>query len=209
MVAEAVGVGAGMGTTAHVGAAVVEELSARSQQELLELFLTLPPLAAADVAGVLAGELHGRSPDYLVRHFAASAAADGYGDWLGKGFVPGPPPGGEWLGHGYNMWRTAAGETRRIRFAWGAGSSLLDGRPVARIEYAPFANSYAELDLRDEVRVLGEGLLLGVATTAQPSAICPDPGGPGGRSRPTTFLLYGLFGPALGPDAPGGELRPA
>ena len=188
--------------------ATVEELSARPRAELVELFLGLPPLAAAEVAGVLSGELQGRSPDYLVRLFASSAAADGFGEWLGKGFVAGGLPGGKWLGHGYNVWRTPAGVTRRVRFAWGTGLSLLDGRPVARIEYAPFANAYAELDLRDEVRRLGDGLYLGIATSASASAICPDPGGPLGRSLPTTFLLYGSLDSAAGPDDPAGE-RPA
>ena len=197
-----------MAVTETLTPATLAELSARSREELVELFLSLPPLAAAEVAGVLSGELLGRSPDYMLQRFAVSAAADGFGDWLGKGFVAGGLPGSEWLGHGYNVWRTPAGVTRRVRFAWGTGSSHIDGLPVARIEYAPFDNAYAALDLRDEVRRLGEWLYLGIATTAAPSVICPDPGGLLGRSLPTTFLLYGSLGPAALPDDPAGERRP-
>ncbi|MDP3771511.1 MAG: hypothetical protein Q8R16_04375, partial [bacterium] len=43
----------------------------------------------------------------------------------------------------------------------------------------------------DWIDIIKTAHRLGIATTASPSAICPDPGGPLGRSLPTTFLLYG------------------
>ena len=112
-----------------------------------------------------------------------------------------------WAGHGYNVWKTARGTTRRVRFGWGESSSILDGRPCSVIEYRAFDNAYADLDLADEVRKLTDGLYLGIATTAGASRVCPWPGGPDGRSLPTTFLLRASSADAAGPDDLAGVRR--
>jgi hypothetical protein len=75
------------------------------------------------------------------------------------------------------------------------------------MHYAAFSNMYAELDLIDEIRRADTGLYLGLAITADPSPLAPDPGGPNGRSYPSTFLLAGPNAPWAGPDDPGGEHR--
>ena len=184
-------------------AASVEELNALSREELVELFLTLE----APELPELVGEFEGHTPEYLRERFAQTSDEDGYGDWLGKSFLL--EAHDEWEGHGFNVWQTDSGTSRRIRFGWRRSTSILDERPVVAIEYRAFENGYASLDLADELRRLGDNLLLGIASTKTASPVCPWPGGPGGRSLPTTFLLRGPRGPAQSPDDPAGELRPS
>lgn len=179
----------------------VDELNALSREEAVELFLTLP----APTVEELQGELRGHTPDYLAKRFSDLAQEDGLGSWLGKGFVW--EPYARWAGQGYNVWSTHAGEQRRIRFGLAVANSLLDGGPCIAIEYRAFDNLYADIDLADEVRRLDDGLYLGIATSDGPSAVCPWPGGPDGRSLPTTFLLQGPAAPAAGADDPSAELR--
>ena len=59
---------------------------------------------------------------------------------------------------------------------------------------------YAELGLIDEIRRAEPGLYLGLAITAEPSPLAPDPGGPSGRSYPSTFLLAAPDATWAGPD---------
>ncbi|MGI9659835.1 MAG: hypothetical protein ACR2OD_13070 [Gaiellaceae bacterium] len=179
----------------------IEELNALSREELVDAFLTL----SAPAPGELVGELDGFTPDYLAAEFAKTAEDDGFGVWLGKGFVP--EPHDAWSGHGYNVWDSGAETARRVRFGWGVSNSILDGRPCAIIEYRAFNNAYADLDLTDEIRKLADGLYLGIATTDGASRVCPWGGGQGGRSLPTTFLLRAARSEVAGPDDPAGERR--
>lgn len=179
----------------------IEELNALSRDELVEGFLGLD----APSLDALVGELDGFAPDYMLPEFAKTGALADFGAWQGKGFVLAAYGG--WAGHGYNVWQTENGTTRHVRFGWGETTSILDGRPSAFIEYAAFDNAFADLDLKDEVRTLADGLYLGIATTDGPSGVCPWPGGPDGRSLPTTFLLRGPTAQALRPDDAAGELR--
>jgi hypothetical protein len=180
--------------------ATVEELGALGREEGVELFLRLPP----PVPEEFLGEFDGFTPAYLARQFAASATDDGLGRWLGKAFAA--QPFGRWSGQGYNIWETDGGVTRHVRFGWRFGTSLLDGGPCVVMEYAAFDNGYGKLDLTDEIRRLDDGLYVAVATTREPSVLCPDAGGPAGRALPTTFVLRGPVRPWVGPDDPRGEV---
>ena len=181
----------------------VTELNALPRERLVEAFLALSAPEPAEFVG----EFDGFTPDYLAAEFAKTAVNDGFGVWRGKGFVPESHE--TWAGHGYNVWVASDSTSRRVRFGWGMSSSILDGRACAVIEYRAFENAYAELDLADEVRKLAEGLYLGIATTAGASRVCPWPGGPDGRSLPTTFLLRRSSADAAGPDRPDAEHRTA
>jgi hypothetical protein len=173
-------------------------LNALSREELIELFRGLPSPTVQEFDG----EFDGYGAVYL-EDLEDHYLQMGLGKWLGKGYRA--EPYGDWEGHGYNLWGTRDGVARRIKFGWGLGTSMLDGGPCIVMHYSAFSNMYADLDLIDEIRRVDDGLYLGLAITAEPSPLAPDPGGPNGRSFPSTFLLEGPTAPWVGPDDPDGE----
>jgi hypothetical protein len=174
------------------------QLNALSRADAVELFLTL------DAPTEWHGEFDGYTADYLAESFTVhSESSGGLGRWLGKGFVRTPDRDG---GHGYNIWSVNGQHQRRQRFAWEHADSMLDGRACVRMRYAAFDNVYGRLDLIDEIRRYGHDIYLAIATTAEPSMLAPEPGGPDGRALPTTFVLRGPRRECGGPDDPAGEL---
>ncbi len=181
-------------------ATVVGELNALSRDELVERFLDLESPAAEEFVG----ELDGHAAAYLSEgDVDAFYRSHGLGVWLGKGYRI--ERHGDWLGHGYNLWDTGAGVIRKMRFGWGPGTSMLDGRGCILMHYSAFDNAFGKLDLVDEIRRAADGVFLGLATTVEPSPLAPRPGGPNGRSLESTFLLVGPVREWVGPDDPSSE----
>ena len=177
-----------------------DKLNALSREELIELFLTLPSPTLEEFDGEFEG-YGARYLEDLEEHYRSV----GLGKWIGKGYRAERYGGFE--GHGYNLWGRDGRVIRGIKFGWGLGTSMLDGGPCIVMHYAAFSNMYADLDLIDEIRRAEPGLYLGLAITAEPSPLAPDPGGPNGRSFPSTFLLAGPDAPWSGPDEPDAEHR--
>lgn len=177
----------------------VAELNRLSRHELIELFLGLQVPALEEFSGEFDGYGAAYLPD-LDDYYRSI----GLGKWLGKGYRT--EAHGEWAGHGYNLWGREEGVIRRMRFGWGLGTSMLDGRGCILMHYSAFANDFGELDLVDEIRRVADGVYLGLATTRVPSPLCPEPGGLQGRSLESTFLLVGPAGAWVGPDDRTGEV---
>ena len=177
----------------------VDELNARTRDDLLELFLDLEAPAADDFAG----EFEGHGAAYLP-DLDAFYRGQGLGKWLGKGYRT--ERHGDWPGHGYNLWSTDSGVIRTMRFGWGPGTSMLDGCGCILMHYSAFDNAFGKLDLVDEIRRAADGVYLGLATTREASPLCPKPGGPNGRSLESTFLLVGPTREWVGPDDSSGEV---
>jgi hypothetical protein len=173
----------------------LDDLSATPLKNLIELFLTLPSPSLDETRG----EFDGHSPAYL-GEMDSRYREVGLGRWLGKGYASEPLD--QWAGHGYNIWDTGHGVVRRTRFGWSLGSSALDRGACLVMHYRAFASVLADLDVIDEIRRVKEGIYLGIVTTREPSFLCPHPGGPDGRSYPSTFLLSGPVRPWIGPDNP-------
>jgi hypothetical protein len=181
--------------------AVVDELNALSRDELVERFLGLEPPTAEEFVG----ELDGFAAAYLpLSDVDAFYRSHGLGTWLGKGYRI--ERHGDWLGHGYNLWDTDGGVIRTMRFGWGLGTSMLDGRGCVLMHYSAFENAFGKLDLVDEIRRAANGVFLGLATTAEPSPLAPLSGGPNGRALESTFLLVGPVREWVGPDDPSSEV---
>jgi hypothetical protein len=190
-----------MAEIVETSATVVDELNALSRDELVERFLGLEPPTAEEFVG----ELDGHAAAYLpLPEVDAFYRSHGLGTWLGKGYRI--ERHGDWLGHGYNLWDTDTGVIRTMRFGWGLGTSMLDGRGCLLMHYGAFDNAFGELDLVDEIRRAAEGVFLGLATTREPSPLAPRPGGPNGRSLESTFLLVGPVRDWVGPDDPSSEV---
>jgi hypothetical protein len=178
---------------------VVDELNALLRDELVERFLGLEPPTAEEFVG----ELDGVAAAYLPE-VDAFYRSHGLGTWLGKGYRI--ERHGDWLGHGYNLWATDTGVIRTMRFGWRLSTSMLDGRGCMLMHYSAFENAFGKLDLVDEIRRAADGVYLGLATTLEPSPLCPQPGGPNGRSLESTFLLVGPVREWVGPDDPSSEV---
>jgi hypothetical protein len=188
----------GMTSSANAITRLVDDLNARSRDELFEIFenADAPEIESFD------GELSGYGAAYLPNLEAFYIDA-GLGRWLGKGYKL--QSHGVWEGHGYNMWGRGDDVIRRMRFGFRRHSSVVDGRPCILMRYAAFENDFGVLDLTDEIRKVDEHVYLGLATTREPSPLCPEAGGLNGRSVASTFLLVGPSQPWLGPDDPSTE----
>jgi hypothetical protein len=179
----------------------LDELNGLPLDAQIDVFLGLPAPAPAEFHG----EFEGHTPAYQLERASDHYLEEGLGRWSGKGCVS--ERYRDWSGHGYNIWDTGVGRTRRTRFGWKMGRSALDGRECLLMHYRAFANVYADIDLVDEIRRVDDGLYLGIVTTKEPSSLCPHPGGPDGRAFPSTFVLRGPVGPWVGPDDPSTERR--
>lgn len=161
-----------------------ENLRLLPRAEALDLFAGLPAPTPP------AGEYAGHIPAYSEPAWRAFLAEAGIGHWLGKGYAD---------GHGYNVYRTATGLVRRLRFAWSFGTSSLDGRPALLMQYSAFPNWAGAQDLTDELREAAPGLLLGLYHTREAvPGFTPRAGQ--GRSEPEIFILEGPIAAARPAD---------
>jgi len=150
----------------------VEKLKKLSHQELLDLFKTLPSAEFEEMDGEYDTTMLAYPTERGRKMAEWTLYETGISYWLGKAFNP-SSENPEFRGEGYNRFRVEGKEIHHTRFASDMSESMIDGKLVFRMRYAPFKNFSGSGDMIDEVRFLQEGLYLCIGTYL-PQKLPPD-----------------------------------
>lgn len=176
-------------------------------KEAVDLWSCLPAPQAEELDGEYAGCVHHAGDPRIKaikQDFFFNERSD-IGCWKGKAYRPGIAPNGE----GYNRWGLPGNRTvRNLRFATVIENSRIDGKPSLVMYYRAYKHWAEEIDLIDEIRVLGPGEYLGVYHTNRAiEAFTPHMRPDGTRSELEVFGLAGPIGEWIGVDDPALEVK--
>ncbi|MHA1727556.1 MAG: hypothetical protein ACTSWY_02350 [Promethearchaeota archaeon] len=135
----------------------VEKLKSLTGDKCLELFKTLPPPDFEELNGEYTTTLLGDGLEFGEWLMYQTEL----GHWLGKAYTPNPTtkrPG--FRSEGYNFWLINEKKVYHSRFATHMGVSMIDGKPVFRMQYDVFKSLYGQQGMIDEIRKLKTGLYL-------------------------------------------------
>jgi hypothetical protein len=135
----------------------VKKLRALTRKECVELFKTLSPPEFEELNGEYFATLLGENSEYGEWYMYKTEL----GRWLGKAYTPIPTenrPG--FRGEGYNFWIIDGKKAYHSRFATHIGVSVIDKKPIFRMEYDVFKSFYGQEGMVDEIRKLKPGLYL-------------------------------------------------
>lgn len=104
--------------------------------------------------------------------------------WAFKAFLPGGTHG-----DGYNGFLRRGRVRRRCRMRTFIGPSMWDGRMAFVLDYRPYRSIFGAVGMVDEIRVVGQGVMLGLGHMLKVT----------GR-RPLPFALIGPPTAWVGPD---------
>ncbi len=136
-----------------------ESLRSLPTTSLLELFRELDAPALE--------EMHGDYSSELLRQPTAAASVLGRASvdrplwrWRSKGFRPVDARSGR----GYNSFQVGSRIVQRYPMQTRMGPSRFDGRPAYHLLYPAFRSTCGAIGMVDEVRVISDGLYLGIGT---------------------------------------------
>ncbi|MFW9880903.1 MAG: hypothetical protein ACFFG0_48195 [Candidatus Thorarchaeota archaeon] len=135
----------------------VEKLQSLTRDECVKLFKTLSPPDFEELNGEYAATLLGENLEYGEWYMYKTEL----GRWLGKAYTPIPTeerPG--FRGEGYNFWIIDGKKEYHSRFTTHIGVSVIDGKPIFRMQYDVFKSFYGQEGMVDEIRKLKKGLYL-------------------------------------------------
>jgi hypothetical protein len=163
----------------------LEWLRHHTSDELVDLWRTLDAPTLEEMYGEYQGTMiYPKSVEH-----ARIRKVEGPGEWVGKAFAP--IPTGKYPGQGYNLWFMPNGLVRTMRYAGEVAASLIDGRPALMGYYGAFQSHNKDNGMTNEVRKLGDGLFVGIISTATDHAYWGPVEAASGRGHPHAFLLRG------------------
>ena len=150
----------------------VEELKNQAYEELMELYKSLPSVEFEEMDGVFDTTMlkYPTERGRILGEWMLYGTGSSY--WLSKAFTP-SSTNPEFKGEGYNVFKVDGKKVRHTRFASDMQESMIDGKLVFRMRYAPFKNYSGIVDMIDEVRFLQGALCLCVGTY-NPEKLPPD-----------------------------------
>jgi hypothetical protein len=144
----------------------VEDLKALKQQQLMELYKTLPCPTMEEMTGEFKGDLLDQGPYRLVKVFFgyfALRAPFANGAWQGKGFAM----TSDTEGKGYNHYKRFGKDRHILPMKTKITKSVFDGKDNFELDYTAYTayKSQASLiNMIDEVRKVNDDLYLGMGT---------------------------------------------
>lgn len=150
----------------------VEKLKELSYDDLMELYKSLPSAEFEEMDGEYDATMikYPTERGRILGEWTLYGTGSSY--WIGKAFNP-SSPNPEFRGEGYNTFRVDNKKVKHTRFVSDMHESMIDGKLVFRMRYAPFKNLAGSIDMIDEVRFLQKGLYLCVGTY-DPQKLPPD-----------------------------------
>jgi hypothetical protein len=141
----------------------VEDLKALKQNELMELYLTLPCPSMQEMEGEFRGHLLDTGKFWLIKkplaYFALNSSLN-KGKWLGKGFTMTT----EGEGHGYNSYQRFGKISHVFPMKTKIGKSIFDGKDDFELDYTAYHSGAGFVNMIDEVRKVNDDLYLGIGT---------------------------------------------
>ena len=150
----------------------VEKLQSLTRDQCVELFKTLSPPDFEELNGEYAATLLGEDRVWGEWYMYKTEL----GHWLGKAYTPvATEKRSGFRGEGYNFWLIDGKKTYHSRFATHISVSIIDGKPVFRMQYDVFKSFYGQEGMVDEIRKIKTGLYLcfGMSRpTSSPGPFC-------------------------------------
>jgi len=141
----------------------VEDLKALRQEELMELFRSLPCPSLKEMEGEFKGQLLDTGRFWFIKgplaYFALKSSLN-KGRWLGKGFTS----DSEEAGHGYNTYRRFGKIIHVFPMKTRIAPSVFDGRDCFELDYTAYHSGAGFINMIDEVRKVNDELYLGIGT---------------------------------------------
>eukprot|EP00300_Choanocystis_sp_HF-7_P041682 c8468_g1_i2.p1 GENE.c8468_g1_i2~~c8468_g1_i2.p1 ORF type:complete len:264 (+),score=67.60 c8468_g1_i2:37-792(+) len=156
-----------------LSAVTKRELDNLSTRDLMQLFVTSPPVAEEKLRGEFVGQvLDGSAHAYVRIGLIIFNFGFGLGTWQGQGFSE---------KSGYNIFQNnKKGQVRHRNFNLASGTSQIDAGPSMILDYSAHNQDYLTFTRKDELRVINENLYLGMAMYQ----------GLGGKYNPIPYVLY-------------------
>jgi hypothetical protein len=167
-----------------------EDLKAMKQDQLMQLYLTLPCPTMQEMEGEFKGYLMDTGNFWIIKKPLAFLVLDYnifYRKWLGKGFTN----TSETEGHGYNSYRKSGKVIHVLPFKTCISRSIYDGKDVIELDYTVYGSPAGYVDMIDEVRKVNDELYLGIGNWGYFKKM---------RMIPNFFALAGPRGPYAGVD---------
>lgn len=161
-----------------------ETLRSLPTTAVVELFGKLDAPSLQQMDGDYASELL-RQPTALATALGRIAVDRPRWRWLSKGFRPVDAR----TGRGYNSFQAGSRVVQRYPMQTRLGPSRFDGRPAYHLLYPAFHSTCGVINMVDEVRVVSDGVFLGIGTWGYTDAQ---------RHVPLPFLLLDHGRPYLG-----------
>jgi len=139
----------------------VEDLKALKQQQLIELYKTLPCPTMEEMTGEFKGDLMDLGPFRVVKGFCAYfglRAPLANGKWQGKGFTT----ISETEGHGYNHYKKFGKDKYVLPMKTRITKSVFDGKDNFELDYTAYWSQASRINMIDEVRKVNDNLYLGI-----------------------------------------------
>lgn len=161
-----------------------ETLRSMLTPALVDLFSQLEAPALETMNGDYSAELL-RQPTTTATRLGRFAVDRPLWRWRSKGFRP----VGARTGRGYNSFRVGSRIVQRYPMQTRLGPSRFDGRPAYHLLYPAFRSACGAIGMVDELRVVSDGVFLGIGTWGFSDAQ---------RHVPLPFLLLDTGRPYLG-----------
>jgi hypothetical protein len=168
----------------------VENLKALKQDQLMELYLTLPCPTVQEMKGEFKGHLLDTGKFRFIKKPLSFFALDFnvfHGKWLGKGFTN----TSETKGHGYNSYKKFGKIIHVLPMKTCISSSIYDRKDVFELDYTVYHSQAGYVNMIDEVRKINDDLYLGIGNWGYFEKQ---------RMIPFFFALSGPRGPYVGID---------
>jgi hypothetical protein len=140
---------------------IIDDLLALKQDQLLELFGTLPCPTLQEMEGEFRGHLLDTGKFWIIKkplaHFALNSSLN-QGKWLGKGFMS----ISESEGRGYNSYERFGKARHVFPMKTKIGKSVLDGKDDFELDYTAYHSGAGFVNMIDEVRKVNDDLYLGI-----------------------------------------------
>lgn len=147
--------------TSRRGAGVkrIDDLQELTPEELMELYRAGSTPRLGDLDGKLSGRMLAvpRVQDPRVRRFLSRFARSGAFPWQGKTFDSQTPQ------HGHGVNRLFGNRVNLFRFETSVGPSRAGAFDAVHLDYSHSQNPPLVRDVKDELRLVSEGLWLGLA----------------------------------------------
>jgi len=141
----------------------VEQLKALRQEELMELYLTLPCPTMREMEGEFKGHLLDTGKFWFIKkplaYFALKSPLN-KGRWLGKGFEA----ISENEGQGYNSYERFGRVRHVFPMKTRIAASVFDGKDCCELDYTAYRSGAGFINMIDEVRKVNDDLYLGIGT---------------------------------------------
>ena len=168
----------------------VDSLKAMKQEQLMELYRTLPCPTMREMEGEFKGDLLDTGKFWLIKkplaYFALRSPLN-KGRWLGKGFATDT----ENAGHGYNSYERFGRVIHVFPMKTRIAASVFDGKDCFELDYTAYHSGAGFINMIDEVRKVNDDLYLGIGTWGYFQRQ---------RRIPFFFALSGPRGPYAGID---------